>query len=162
MALSRAIPPSESLCDVSVVDTSTRFVVPAAAFVKPVAKGHEEMNMPSLAFLVQHKKTNKTYLFDMGCRKDWWDATPAVKGMMKAGLTAVDIPKTVNEVLREGGVDDKKLDGIILSHGHFDHVGDLGLFDACIDLFAGPGFLNRNIPAYPSNSNGLMFESDFK
>ena len=156
------IPKSDSTCEISVVDTTTKFVVPAAAFVKPVAKGHETMNMPSYAFLIRHKESAKTFVFDLGCRKDWWNSSPAVKSMIKNGLTAIDIAKSVNEVLIDGGVDDSKLDGIILSHRHFDHTGDLGLFPPTVGLWVGPGFLQRNVPTYPKNPQAAMLESDFR
>ena len=82
--------------------------------------------------------------------------------MVKNGLTAIDVSKSVNEVLIDGGVDDSKLDGIILSHGHFDHTRDLGLFPPTVGLWIGPGFLQRNFPAYPKNPQAAMLESDFR
>ena len=40
------LPKSENTCDVHIINTTTNLVVPAWAFVSPVQKGHETMNMP--------------------------------------------------------------------------------------------------------------------
>ena len=71
------LPQSNSTVEVSIINTTTDIVVPAKAFVEPVQKGHEFMNMPTFAFLVENKKLDKTIMFDLGCRKDWWNLSPA-------------------------------------------------------------------------------------
>ena len=58
-----------------------------------------------------------------------------------AGLTAIEVTKSVNKVLIDGGVDDSMLDGIILNHGHFDHTEDLSLFPPSVGLTVGSGFV---------------------
>lgn len=157
-----SVPKSDSICDISIIDTTTKFVVPAEAFVAPVQKGHETMNMPGFAFLVHNVSKSKKILFDLGCRKDWWSLPPAAKNMITAGVTGIEVYKSVNEVLREGGVDDGSIDGVVLSHGHFDHTGDLSLFPESVELFVGPGFKDRMIPAYPARTDSQMSETDFR
>ena len=99
-----------------------QIVVPAKAFVRPVQKGHETMNMPTFAFLIENKKLAKKIMFDLGCRKDWWNLTPAAQDSVTSGIPALHVPKSINEVLREGGMDDKKIDGVVWSHWHWDRT----------------------------------------
>jgi len=156
------LPAAESTVEVSVVNTTTDLVVPAWAFVHPVQKGHETMNMPTFAFLVKNKKLGKTIMFDLGCRKDWWNHAPAAKSAITNGIPAMKIPKTMNEVLREGGQDDTKIDAVVWSHWHFDHTGDISLFPTSTDLYVGPGFKEAFMPGYPAKQDSPMLEADFK
>ena len=156
------LPAGHSTVEVSIIDTTTNLVVPAWAFVHPVQKGHEYMNMPTFAFLIKNKKLNKTCMFDLGCRKDWWNHAPAAKAAITGGIPAMDIPKTMNEILREGGEDDRKVDAVVWSHWHFDHTGDISLFPESTDLYVGPGFKEKFMPGYPAQESSPMLESDFK
>ncbi|KAL8666359.1 MAG: hypothetical protein Q9168_007508 [Polycauliona sp. 1 TL-2023] len=99
------LPESDSTVEVSIINTTTDIVVPAWAFVQPVLKGHETMNMPTFAFLVKNKKLGKNIMFDLGCRKDWWNFAPAAYNSIKNGIPALNVPKNINEILEEGGED---------------------------------------------------------
>ena len=156
------IPPSDSVCDVSIIDTTSKFVLPAAAFVSPVQKGHETLNMPAFAFLITNRESKKSILFDLGVRKDWWNLSPAVRGSLKAGVKGIRVEKSITEVLKEGGIDGQSISGVVLSHGHFDHTGDLSLFPSSVTVTVGPGFKEKMIPPYPTNPDGHMLETDFK
>ena len=113
------LPTSDSTVEVSIINTTTDIVVPAWAFVQPVLKGHETMNMPTFAFLVKNKKLGKTIMFDLGCRKDWWNFAPAAYNSIKNGIPALNIPKNINEILEEGKEDVGKIEGIVWSHWHW-------------------------------------------
>ena len=155
------LPKSGSTVEVSIINTTTDIVVPAKAFVEPVQNGHEYMNMPTFAFLVENKKLGKTIMFDLGCRKDWWNHTPASCDSIKNGIPGLNILKNVNELLREGGVDDKKIDAVVWSHWHWDHTGDLSLFPQSTDLYVGPGFKEEFMPGYPTNKDCPILDKDF-
>lgn len=156
------LPKGDNCVDVSIINTTTDIVVPAWAFVQPVQKGHETMNMPTFAFLIKNKKQGKTFMFDLGCRKDWWNHAPAAHGSIKNGIPGLSVEKTMNEILREGGVDDQKVDGVIWSHWHWDHTGDISLFPGSTDLYVGPGFKEAFMPGYPGKEDSPMLETDFK
>ncbi len=156
------LPKGDNCVDVHIINTTTDIVVPAGAFVQPVQKGHETMNMPTFAFLVQNKKQGKTFMFDLGCRKDWWNHSPAAHGSIKNGIPGLNVSKTINEILQEGGVNDQKVDGVIWSHWHWDHTGDISLFPQSTDLYVGPGFKEAFMPGYPGKKDSPMLESDFK
>jgi hypothetical protein len=53
-------------------------VVDSRAFIQPVHKGHEKLNLPTLAFLVENERLGKRVLFDCGGRKDFQMFAPSV------------------------------------------------------------------------------------
>lgn len=113
------LPKSDSTVEVSIINTTTEIVVPAWTIVQPVLKGHETMNMPTFAFLIKNKKLGKSILFDLGCRKDWWNFAPAAHNVIKNGIPGLNVPKNINEVLEDGKEDVVKIGGIIWSHWHW-------------------------------------------
>ena len=156
------LPKGDSTVEVHIINTTTDIVLPAGLFVHPVQKGHESLNMPTFAFLVTNKQLGKTILFDLGSRKDWWNSAPAVYAAIKHGITGLNIPKNINEILKEGGVDDKKIDGIVWSHWHWDHTGDVSLFPETTDLYVGPGFKNAFAPGFPAKEDSPVLETDLR
>ncbi|KAL2059326.1 hypothetical protein ABVK25_000618 [Lepraria finkii] len=156
------LPKGDHTVEVHIINTTTDIVVPAGAFVQPVQKGHETMNMPTFAFMVENKKQGKLFMFDLGCRKDWWNHSPAAHASIKNAIPGLNISKNVNEILKEGGVDDTRINGVVWSHWHWDHTGDLSLFPASADLYVGPGFKEAFMPGYPVKKDSPMLESDFK
>lgn len=113
------LPKSDSTVEVSIIHTTTDIVVPASAFVEPVLKGHETMNMPTFAFLVKNKKLGKNIMFDLGCRKDWWNFAPAALNSIKNSIPGLNVAKNINEIMEEGKEDVGKIDGIVWSHWHW-------------------------------------------
>jgi glyoxylase-like metal-dependent hydrolase (beta-lactamase superfamily II) len=156
------LPKGDNTVEVHIINTTTDIVVPAWAFVQPVQKGHETMNMPTFAFLIENKKLDKRFMFDLGCRKDWWNHSPAAHASIKNGIPGLKIDKSINEVLKEGGVDDTRINGVVWSHWHWDHTGDISLFPTSADLYVGPGFKEAFMPGYPGKKDSPMLESDFK
>lgn len=156
------LPKSDSIVEVHIINTTCDIVVPADAFVQPVLKGHETLNLPTFAFLVENKKLGKTILFDLGCRKDWWNFAPTVHDLVKKAIPGLNVPKGMNEILEEGGVDLKKIEGIVWSHWHWDHTGDPSLFPNSAELIVGPGFKEAFMPGYPAKKESPMLETDFE
>ncbi|KAI4085914.1 MAG: hypothetical protein LQ344_008009 [Seirophora lacunosa] len=126
------LPESDSTVEVSIVNTTTEIVVPAWTIVQPVIKGHETMNMPTFAFLIKNKKLGKSIMFDLGCRKDWWNFAPAAHNVIKNGIPGLNVPKNINEVLEDGKED--------------DHTGDPSLFPKSAEVIVGPGFKDAFLP----------------
>ena len=62
-----------------------------------------------MCFLLENKKLGKTVLFDCGSRKDFWNFAPAVQKMLRDIVPGLKVEKNVNEILKEAGVDLKKL-----------------------------------------------------
>ena len=156
------LPQSNSTVEVSIINTTTDLVCPAKSLVEPVQKGHEYLNLPTFAFLIENKHTGRTIMFDLGCRKDWWNLSPAAYASFKNDIPGINIPKNVNEILREGGVDERKIDAVVWSHWHPDHIGDLSLFPQSTDLYVGPGFSENFMPGYPTNKDCPILDAEFK
>lgn len=155
------IPQSSTSVEVSIINTSTNIVCPANGFVKPVLKGHEAINMPTCSFHIRHP-SGKEVLFDLGCRKDWWNLSPPVVNTIKEKILGLDVAKGVDEVLKEGGADLNRISSIIISHWHWDHSGDPSRFPKSAELVFGPGFRELFMPGYPTNPKGVMLDSDFE
>lgn len=156
------LPASNNTVELSIINTTTDLVAPARSFVQPVIKGHETINMPTFSFLIKHKGLGKTLLFDLGSRKDWWNFAPSVVSLIKAVIPGLNIAKSINEILTEGGVDTGDVDGMVWSHWHWDHTGDPSKFPSKADLIVGPGFREKFMPGYPKNDQSPMLESDFE
>ena len=60
------------------------------------------------------------------------------------------------------GVTSGDISAVIWSHHHWDHIGDMTTFPSSTDLILGPGFQKEYLPAYPTNENSALLESDFK
>ena len=52
-------------------------------------------------------------LFDLGMRKDWQNLAPSIVSMIKTVGADIKVEKDVSEILEEGGIDLKDIDGII-------------------------------------------------
>ena len=157
------VPQSSSVVEVHIIDTTTQLVAPAKAVIQPVLKGHEMLNFPDFAFLVQNKQLGKNIMFDSGCRKDWWNLSPAALETFTTGsLPALRVEKTLNEILTEGGFDPNTMDGIVWSHWHWDHTGNPALFPKSTEVIVGPGFKQAFLPGYPLGPDSMVLQSDFE
>ncbi|KAG2357856.1 hypothetical protein BDR07DRAFT_1296526 [Suillus spraguei] len=79
----------------------------------------EPVVYPSLAFFLRHSKSDKQIVFDLGIRRDIKDFAPTATEMFSPV-----VKQTVAESLEAGGVRPSSVDVVILSHLHWDHVGD--------------------------------------
>ncbi|KAG2352672.1 beta-lactamase-like protein [Suillus spraguei] len=73
---------------------------------------------PSLAFLLRHSKSNKRVVFDLGIHRNIKESAPAAVSVVP------DVKQTAAESLEAGGVPPSSVDLVVLSHLHWDHVGD--------------------------------------
>ncbi|KEF52521.1 uncharacterized protein A1O9_11363 [Exophiala aquamarina CBS 119918] len=171
---SLGIPESSSTVNVQIIDTqfadmvqrsTTSLTVPMATFMGPEQPGHTSLLGPSISFLIHHAPTNTRLLFDLGCRKDWKNLSPAVLNIITSPGWNVEVRKDVVETLTENGIDVQAgaINSVIWSHWHYDHTGDPSKFPASTSLIVGPGFKDAFIPAqsYPSNPDGMILETDF-
>jgi glyoxylase-like metal-dependent hydrolase (beta-lactamase superfamily II) len=158
------IPASQNTVEVSIVDT-TSFMsgFPASTFVEPDVPGFETMSAGSYAFVIKHKHPGSrgkydTLVFDLCVRKDWENLPKTfVQGIKAAGF-GISVEKDVATILRENGQDLNEVGAIILSHWHFDHVGDPQTFPTTTDLIVGPGFKQHCMPAYPTDKESHLDE----
>lgn len=97
-------PPSPATVCVRLVDTTAILNVRAQAFVEPVQKGHELLNMRCAAFLIEHEPSGRKIMFDLGVRKDYWNYPAAVQKRLGAIIPSLRVDQDVTEVLTDGGV----------------------------------------------------------
>lgn len=157
-----AIPTSQSAVSVSILDTTSSIAGDkTSSYLTPPIKGHEDLAVPCISFLVRHKPSGRSLLFDLGIRRDWHNLSPSIVDMIKEEGFTITVAKDVPQILQEGGVDPDTIEAIIWSHHHFDHVGDPSLFGPSTALVVGPGFCDAFMPGYPADPDGEILESDY-
>lgn len=123
------------------------------------------MNVPVYAFHITHQASGSQFLFDLGCRKDWWNLVPQTVDLLEGSWPGIKVDKDVKEILTENGVTfaGDGMDGIskvILSHSHFDHVGELSTLPKDVEIVVGPGFKKAMMPGYPTNAESTFHEQE--
>ncbi len=99
--------------------------VPENAFVVP-ADPDAKFYVPSLCFLIQHTdaSTSETsrIVFDLGLRRDLTLYPEVLQKHVKSRQPMSTEPDVVAS-LKSGGLTVNRIDTVILSHVHYDHVG---------------------------------------
>lgn len=122
------IPPSKATVDVRVFDVgNTTLVNSTSAFYLPVLPGHETITSPMFAFLIEHKSTQKRFMFDLGMRSDPLNLVPSLASSFASGAFSAPPFKGITELLEDGGIPLTSIDAVIWSHSHFDHIGQYWL-----------------------------------
>ncbi|KAL3440877.1 Metallo-hydrolase/oxidoreductase [Aspergillus insuetus] len=153
------VPHSTSTVRVRIIDTTSHIIVPFDMGAPPI-KGHETLDCPSYAFLIEHA-SGRNLLYDLGVRKDPENLAPVVVEHIRRNGWHVSAESNVRDLLEQHGVDPKSIEAIIWSHWHYDHTGDPSTFDSFTALIVGPGCKNTFLPGYPSNEGSPILESDY-
>lgn len=77
------------------------------------------LNLPTYAFHIKHQGTGVEVMFDLGSRSDWWNLTPVIQNAISSTTPGLRVTKGVDEILRDGGIDLKNIQALILSHWHW-------------------------------------------
>jgi glyoxylase-like metal-dependent hydrolase (beta-lactamase superfamily II) len=156
------IPHSKNTVNVSIIHTTGSITgLDNLKFMVPPIRGHDYLDVPCFCFLVHNPAQNRTVIFDLGIRKDWWNLNPEmVEGFEKAGVK-LHVEKGVREILDEHGVNTSAIEAVIWSHPHFDHTGDPSTFDKSTALVVGPGFKQSLLPGAEKNPYSAVLESDY-
>ena len=115
------VPESSSIVDVQIINTTCYIVVPVGGMIKPTLPGQTIVNVPNYSFLIKNKSLDKSVLFDLGGRKDWWNLSPRSVRILEEYIPGVKIGKGIHEILAEGGIELESIDAVIWSHWHWDH-----------------------------------------
>lgn len=173
------IPDSKTIVDVSIISPNRVLGVPPSAFLTPDISGTTYSDTPCLCFLIQHNQNGVAtrILFDLGIRKDLESAPPSGKSIVVSHIRSVpkvaivvkavrdmnisiDTPQDITRILATKGLAPSQIDAIILSHTHFDHIGDIGAFPSTTKLIVGPGFQECFLPGYPQNPDSALLQAD--
>jgi glyoxylase-like metal-dependent hydrolase (beta-lactamase superfamily II) len=104
---------------------------------------------PDYSFHIEHP-SGRRILFDLGMRKDLQNNPKAIQA--DYDLVTPEVPEDAVDILAKGGVQPDDIDTIILSHLHFDHVGDCTLFPNT-NIIAGPGSYAATTPGWPKKQS---------
>ncbi|KAF7356511.1 Metallo-beta-lactamase superfamily protein [Mycena venus] len=153
------IPHSNATVDVRVFNVANATLLnDAHTFILPVLPGHEDAIFPMFAFLVEHKKSQKRLMFDLGIRKDPLNLAPSVASFFTSGGVLLEQSKDITELLQDGGISLASIDEVIWSHVHFDHIGDMSKFPNSTGLVIGS---ETDTTTYPEFPNATLQTSDF-
>ncbi|KAF9888166.1 hypothetical protein FE257_009161 [Aspergillus nanangensis] len=134
--------------------------LPASHLVAPAIPQHKDLCLPSFAFLIEHPTKNRKLLFDLGLRKDFANLPPAVHHFLSAAGWEVTVEKDVSEVLEENNnVTLDEIEAVILSHQHFDHLGNLGQFPKKTKVIVGQRFPETYLPGWPESPKSTLIQS---
>lgn len=97
------IPEFETTVRVRLVDTTALMVVNSATLIQPVRVGHEHLNLPTVAFLIEHEAAEQRVMFDLGVRKDYWNFPPVLQQRLGKVIPSLRVDKDVTEILEEHG-----------------------------------------------------------
>lgn len=156
-----SIPMSSQCCTLSIIDTKCDLTVPPDFLVEPSINGYDWMNMPTYSFWIQHKSSKRQFLFDLGARKDWENHVPHIKGMIAGHVPGIRISADVLDIVSNGGVKVEEIEGLILSHWHFDHSGAPSRLPKHTKVVVGPGFKEAFLPGFPTREDSPFHEADF-
>jgi glyoxylase-like metal-dependent hydrolase (beta-lactamase superfamily II) len=85
-----------------------------------------KQTVPSLSFLIQHGETK--LVFDGGLRHGPEDYKPQIAQRIKNSLLPFLVTTDAAGFLKKNGLDPGDVDLVMLSHVHYDHVGDPSTF----------------------------------
>ncbi|KAI0364586.1 hypothetical protein BV20DRAFT_955844 [Pilatotrama ljubarskyi] len=131
--------------------------LPLSFFIKHAAP--TEVNVcPSVAFSLRHSSSGTHLVFDLGIRRDVSTYPPVVQGII-AKYMPVDVPQTVDESLVKGGIDPARVETVVLSHLHWDHIGNASAFPHATFVL-GPGSCELMDSGFPKNPTSDVLAYD--
>ncbi|KAG0709233.1 beta-lactamase-like protein [Suillus ampliporus] len=110
------------------------------------------IRIPSLAFLLRHSKSGHQVVFDLGIRRDLSSLPPGVQRLIQHFGFQPEVPQDVAESLKAGGTPPEQIDTVVVSHLHWDHVGDPGPFENAT-FVVGEGCKEILATGYPLTEN---------
>jgi glyoxylase-like metal-dependent hydrolase (beta-lactamase superfamily II) len=140
----------QAFCDVSALEAG-RLDMPAERFVTTAAKGEKHI-VPSLAFLIQHRPSGTRLLFDLGIRHDIYDFPQMNRYAISAAVESDDVCIS----LEKGDLGPEDIPYVILSHCHWDHIGDTRLFPRS-KFLVGSECRSLFEPGYPADPSSVFF-----
>ncbi|KAJ7434328.1 Metallo-hydrolase/oxidoreductase [Mycena galericulata] len=112
-------------------------------------ESHTIRACPSLSFYLKHSASDRHFIFDLGLRRDWDSYPPGVQEHY-GNLMPCEVPQTVAESCKKGGLDPAAVENVVISHLHFDHIGDSSPFTKALFTLGGEGRASL-ADGYPGN-----------
>ncbi|KAJ7015832.1 beta-lactamase-like protein [Mycena alexandri] len=123
----------------------------SVSLIGPILPGRGIIPFSDYAFFVEHTKSGKRLMFDLGTRIDPMNYAPSVvTKLFTEGIIQIESPaKDIFEFLGQGGIPLDSISTVIWSHSHFDHVGDMSKFPNTTELVIGPETGTLTYPQFP-------------
>ncbi|WOO85776.1 Cytochrome P450 monooxygenase mpaDE [Vanrija pseudolonga] len=121
--------------------------------------GAQPTRIPVFTFLVEHP-SGRRILYDLGVKADLDDYAPALRREFGSWVQVTPPRAPLPAVLEAHGVQPASVEAVVLSHAHFDHVGDIGLFPASVGVLLGPGVKADRLPGFPHNACSHVNDAD--
>ncbi|KAH7383825.1 beta-lactamase-like protein [Pyrenochaeta sp. MPI-SDFR-AT-0127] len=149
--------PSQTYVTISALQAG-HLTLPEKLFVTD-ADPEKRATVPSLSFLIQHPSTQNPsttdkLVFDLGLKRDFSGYREAQQHHIAQRQPTVVSPDA-GESLRNGGLELKDVNTVVLSHVHWDHVGTPGDF-ANAEFVVGSGTMN-----VLANGGGPLYPAEF-
>ncbi|KAI0738877.1 Metallo-hydrolase/oxidoreductase [Daedaleopsis nitida] len=125
--------PNQAYIEVSALEAGILQLI-LERFIAGAEPGTSTM-CPSLAFSLRHSVNKEQLVFDLGIRRDLSIFSPAVQKIIAGRI--INTPQSVDESLRKGGIDPAQVETVIISHLHYDHVGDASVFPNATFILGG-------------------------
>lgn len=116
------------------------------------------IRLPVFTFIIEHS-SGRRVAFDLGLKLKLEDHSPFTQEVIKdVKITwpRAELPK----IYQEYGIDPNTVEATVLSHTHFDHIGDIGQWPKKTKLIVGPRTLAASLPGYPSKQDSSVLDSD--
>jgi hypothetical protein len=98
------LPPSQGVSvSIRAINTGAKIICPTDTCCRPRIKGHEFLNLPTIAFLIEHGPSNTKVLFDGGVRKDFQNFSPAGMRQLNKCVPDMHVSHDVRDVLDRAG-----------------------------------------------------------
>jgi len=126
-------------------------------YVTGTEKG-EVQPCPTMAWLLHHSPSNTNVIFDLGLRKDITHFPPGVQDRIKSTFT-IEVKEDVYDSLRAAKINPQTdINTVILSHLHFDHIGDPRHFGPHTQFVMGPNSFDliQGPNNYPANADSTF------
>ncbi|KAF2099881.1 Metallo-hydrolase/oxidoreductase [Rhizodiscina lignyota] len=124
---------------------------------------HGEIRLYDWCFLIQHRNSGRNILWDLGISSDRTLYTPWVLPMYDE-VEAIGPRQTLQEQLRDRGVEPKQVDTVIFSHAHWDHCRPFTKEFPNARAYFGPGTKRHCSPGHLENgeaSSNVQWDGRF-
>ena len=172
--------PAGSSAKVHIIDTKMRMCgMPANWLLTPDVEGFATIPpFAAWSFLVESSGGQKV-LFDLSFPPDATTYPPPVHDLIKP-ISFDGERYHVADILRRNGVDPAEIGSVVwrqvnrvcntsdiiltelVSHHHWDHIGDITTFPTSTEIVVGPGFQDAYLPGYPTQPDTWLEERHFE
>jgi hypothetical protein len=106
-------PPGSQILTVKLINPVNAGPAILNRFMNPPVPGLSTFkDFPSFSFLLEHSSGRKL-VYDLGIRKDWQNYAPKIANYIPTTKYDIRVTKNVTEILEEGGVRVRDIEGII-------------------------------------------------